>query len=149
MDNVVKLRGFGEERELVESFKHDGLEPWSFWAMVSYATAEEYRLAIQRLTPEERMAYHDGDLNLFSVRLEAWIEGVQLGVVRSEPVWVRGLTVSGGKVRGEKCWARYSPWFSTLQRMAIQNGVAMLADVLGALHMGEARAEVERKAGIR
>lgn len=148
MDNVVKLRGFGEERELVESFKHD-VDPWSFWVVVSQATHDEYSAAYQRLRPEELQDYQDGNLNLFSVRVEAWIEGVQLGVVRSDPVWVRGLTVTGGKVRGERCWAIESPWFSALQRMAIQNAVAMLADVLGALSMGDARAEVERKAGMR
>ncbi len=148
MDNVVKLRGFGEERELVESFKHD-FGPWSFWVIVSQATQDEYSAAYQRLRPEEMEDYQAGNLNLFSVRVEAWTEGVQLGVVRGDPVWVRGLTISGGKVRGERCWAIESPWFSTLQRMAIQNAMAMLADVLGALGIREARAEVERKAGMR
>jgi len=148
VDNVVKLRGFDESRELVESFKHD-VDPWSFWVVVSQATQDEYSKAYQRLKPEELQAYQDGDLNLFTVRVEAWIEGVQLGVYRSDPVWIRGLTVSGGKVRGEDHYAKYSTWFSTLQRMAIQNGVSMLSDVLGALSMGDARAEVERKAGIR
>lgn len=148
MDNVVKLRGFDEQRELVESFKYDA-DPWSFWVVVSQALPQEVEQSKQRLTPDEQWDYIDGNLNLFTVRVEAWIEGVQLGVIRSDPVWIEGLTVSGGKVRGDSHWAKYSSWFSTLQRMAIQNGVAMLADVLGALHMGEARAEVERKAGIR
>jgi len=148
VENVVKLRGFDEARELVESFKHDA-HPWSFWVVVSQATQDEYSEALQRLKPEEWRDYHDGNLNLFTVRVEAWVEGVQLGVYRSDPVWVQGLTVSGGKVRGEDHYAKYSSWFSTLQRMAIQNGVAMLSDVLGALSMGDARAEVERKAGIR
>lgn len=149
MSNVVKLRGFEESRELVESFKHDGLDPWSFWVTVSQASEDEYSRALQRLKPDEVQEYHDGDLNLFVVRVESWIDGVQLGVVRGDPVWIKGLTVSGGKVRGETCWAKHSPWFTTLQTMAIQNGVSMLVHVLGRLGMSEARAEVERKAGLR
>ena len=148
MKNVVKLKGFDESRELVESFKHDAY-PWSFWVVVSQATQDEYSKAYQRLRPEELQAYQDGDLNLFTVRVEAWIEGVQLGVVRSDPVWIKGLTVTGGRLRGSTCKALDHMWWYTLQRMAIQNGVAMLCDVLGALSMGDARAEVERKAGIR
>ena len=149
MENVVKLKGFNETRQAVESFKHDGQEPWTFCVKVDQATQDEYSAAYQRLKPSELRAYQDGDLNLFVVTLEAWVDGVQLGVHVSDPTWVEGLTVTGGKVRGEQCKALHSSWFCVLKRLAIQNAIAMLCDVLGALHMGQARAEVERRAGLR
>jgi len=149
MQNVVKLKGFSETREAVESFKHDGLEPWTFSVQVDQATQDEYSAAYQRLKPSELQAYQDGDLNLFVVTLEAWVDGVHLGTHVSEPVWVEGLTLTGGKIRGDDCEVLKTKWFGNLKRAAKHNGVVLLADVLGSLGMGQARAEVERRAGLR
>ena len=110
MENVLRLAGHSEKRRPVESFKHDGLEPWTFWVQVDEATQDEYSAAYQRLKPSELQAYQDGDLNLFVVRLESWVDGVQLGAHVSDPVWVKGLTITGGKMRSTDCEVLKTKW---------------------------------------
>jgi len=147
VDNVVKLKGF--ERVVVEEFNHEPDGPWHFEVEVWEAKDSELSESMQRLKPEEVRAYHDGDLNLFVLKVRACIDPTWIGTAVSPPLWVKGQTFSGGQVRTEAGNAINSPWFHSLCFQAKQAGVERLADILGRLGMGDARAEVERKAGIR
>ena len=147
MDNVVKLKGF--ERVVVEEFNHEPEGPWHFEVEVWEATPDEVTQSKQRLTPDEQWDYIDGNLNLFVLKVRACIDPTWIGTAVSPPLWVKGQTFSGGQVRTEAGNAINSPWFHSLCRQAKQAGVERLADMLGRLGMGDARAEVERKAGIR
>ena len=147
MGKVVKLRGF--ERVVVEEFNHEPEGPWHFEVEVWDATSEELSQSRQRLTPDEVIDFRHGDLNLFVLKVRACIDPTWIGTAVSPPLWVKGQTFSGGQVRTEAGKAINSPWFHSLCRQAKQAGVERLADILGRLGMGEARAEVERKSGIR
>ena len=147
MDNVVKLKGF--ERVVVEEFNHEPDGPWHFEVEVWEATPEEVTESKQRLSPDEQWDYIDGNLNLFVLKVRACIDPTWIGTAVSPPLWVKGQTFSGGQVRTEAGNAINSPWFHSLCFQAKQAGVERLADILGRLGMGEARAEVERKSGIR
>lgn len=147
MDNVVKLKGF--ERVVVEEFNHEPEGPWHFEVEVWEATPDEVTQSKQRLTPDEQWDYIDGNLNLFVLKVRACIDPTWIGTAVSPPLWVKGQTFSGGQVRTEAGNAINSPWFHSLCLQAKQAGVERLADILGRLGMGDARAEVERRAGIR
>jgi len=147
VDNVVKLKGF--ERVVVEEFNHEPDGPWHFEVEVWEATPEEVTESKQRLSPDEQWDYIDGNLNLFVLKVRACIDPTWIGTAVSPPLWVKGQTFSGGQVRTEAGNAINSPWFHSLCRQAKQAGVERLADILGRLGMGDARAEVERRAGIR
>lgn len=147
MDNVVKLRGF--ERVVVESFNHEPEGPWHFEVEVWEATPEEVTQSKQRLTPEEQWDYIDGNLNLFVLKVRACVDPTWIGTSVSSPVWVKGLTFSDGQIRTETGKAISSAWFHSLCLQAKRAGVERLADILGRLGMGNARDEVERKAGMR
>lgn len=148
MDNVVKLKGF--EREVIETFQLEEMTgPWHFDVTVFAPNDKELSRALQRLTPEQTAAYHDGDVNLFVLKVDALIDPTWLGSAVSEPVWVDGLTFSGGKVRTESVPAVDGVLMGSLRRRAIENGMTTLSDILGRLHIGAARDEVQRRAGIR
>jgi len=147
VDNVVKLKGF--ERVVVEEFNHEPEGPWHFEVEVWEATPDEVTQSKQRLTPDEQWDYIDGNLNLFVLKVRACIDPTWIGTAVSPPLWVKGQTFSGGQVRTEAGNAINSPWFHSLCLQAKQAGVERLADILGRLGMGDARAEVERRAGIR
>lgn len=148
MSNVVKLTGF--ERVTVEQFQLEEMTgPWHFDVTVFEANYFETSQALQRLTPEQTAAYHNGDLNLLVVRVDALIDPTWLGSSSSSPVWVEGQTLSGGKIRTENGPAVDGVLMDNLKRRAIENGMTTLSDILGRLHIGAARDEVTRRAGIR
>ena len=147
MNNVVKLRGF--ERVVVENFNHEPDGPWHFEVEVWQANSEEMSDSYQRLKPEEVRDYLAGNLNLFVLKVRACVDPTWIGTSVSSPVWVKGLTFSDGQIRTEAGKAISSAWFHSLCLQAKRAGVERLADILGRLGMGDARAEVERKAGIR
>lgn len=147
MDNVVKLRGF--ERVVVESFNHEPEGPWHFEVEVWQANSEEMSDSYQRLKPEEVRDYLAGNLNLFVLKVRAYVDPTWIGTSVSSPVWVKGLTFSDGQIRTETGKAISSAWFDSLCFQAKRAGVERLADILGRLSMGNARDEVERRAGLR
>ena len=147
VSNVVKLKGF--ERAVVESFNHEPDGPWHFEVEVWEATSEELSQSQQRLTPDEQIDYIHGDLNLFVLKVRACVDPTWLGTSVSSPVWVKGLTFSDGQIRTETGKAISSAWFDSLCFQAKRAGVERLADILGRLSMGNARDEVERRAGLR
>ena len=147
MSNVVKLKGF--ERVVVESFNHEPEDTWHYEVEVWEANAEEMADNYQRLKPEEVRDYLAGNLNLFVLKVRAYVDPTWLGTSVSSPVWVKGLTFSDGQIRTETGKAISSAWFDRLCLQAKRAGVERLADILGRLSMGNARDEVERRAGLR
>jgi len=147
MGKVVKLKGF--ERSVVEEFNHEPDGPWHYEVEVWEATREEYSEAFQRLKPSEMGDYQAGNLNLFVLKVRACVDPTWIGTFVSPPVWVKGQTFSGGQIRTEAGKAISSPWFDSLCFQAKRAGVERLADILGRIGMGEARAEVERRVGLR
>ena len=147
MSNVVKLKGF--ERSVVEEFNHEPDGPWHYEVEVWEANAEEMADSYQRLQPSEVREYLAGNLNLFVLKVRACVDPTWLGTSVSPPVWVKGQTFSGGQIRTEAGKAVSSPWFDSLCFQAKRAGVERLADILGRIGIGEARAEVERKIGLR
>ena len=147
MSNVVKLKGF--ERVVVESFNHEPEDTWHYEVEVWEANAEEMADNYQRLKPEEVRDYLAGNLNLFVLKVRAYVDPTWLGTSVSSPVWVKGLTFSDGQIRTETGKAISSAWFHSLCLQAKRAGVERLADILGRLSMGNARDEVERRAGLR
>ena len=144
---MVKLKGF--ERVVVEEFNHEPEGPWHFEVEVWEANAQEMSESYQRLQPSEVREYLAGDLNLFVLKVRACVDPTWLGTAVSPPVWVKGQAFSGGKIRTESGISIKSGWFNRLCFRAKQAGVESLADILGRIHMGEAKAEVERRAGLR
>ena len=148
VSNVVKLKGF--ERTVIEQFQHDpDFGTWHFEVTVWEATPEEYSAAFQRLKPSEMGDYQAGDLNLMRLKIDAYVDPVWLGSYSPQPVWIKGQTFTGGKLRTESGKAIDSSWFAQWCRMAIGDGMQTLANVLGQLRIGDARDEVERRAGLR
>ena len=147
MSNVVKLKGF--ERSVVETFNHEPEDTWHYEVEVWEANAEEMADSYQRLQPSEVREYLAGNLNLFVLKVRACVDPTWLGTSVSAPVWVKGQTFSGGQIRTEAGKAISSPWFDSLCFQAKRAGVERLAEILGRIGMGDARAEVERKAGMR
>ena len=148
MSNVVKLRGW--ERVVVEQFQHEFYAgTWHFNVTVWEANAQDISESYQRLKPEEVKEYLAGDLNLVRLKVEACIEPVILSSAVSPPVWIDGQTFTGGKIRGEAVSGKDSTFLTSLFHQAIRNSMETLSDVLGRLGISEAKAEVERKAGIR
>jgi len=144
---MVKLRGF--ERVVVERFNHEPEETWHYEVEVWEANAEEMADNYQRLKPEEVREYLQGNLNLFVLKVRACVDPTWLGTSVSSPVWVKGQTFSSGQIRTETGKAISSAWFHSLCFQAKRAGVERLADILGRIGMSDARAEVERKAGMR
>lgn len=148
VSNVVKLKGF--ERSVIEEFQHDpNFGTWHFEVTVWEANAEEMAANYQRLKPEEVREYLAGDLNLMRLKIDAYVDPVWLGSYSPQPVWIKGQTFTGGKLRTESGKAIDSSWFAQWCRMAIGDGMRTLGNVLGQLRMGAARDEVERRAGLR
>lgn len=145
---MVKLKGF--ERSVIEEFQHDpDCGTWHFEITVWEANAEEMAKSYQRLRPSQVRDYLAGDLNLMRLKIDAYIDPVWLGSYSPEPIWVNGLTFSGGRIRSEAGKALDSYWLAHACRMAIGDGMRTLGNVLGKLRMGAARDEVERRAGLR
>ena len=150
MENVVKLKGF--ERTVIEEFQHDpDFGNWHFEVTVWEANSEEIAVNYQRLKPEERREYRAGDLNLMRLKIDAYVDPVWLGSYCPLPVWIKGQTFTGGRLRTESGARKAvdSDWFAHWCRMAIADGMRTLGNVLGQLRMGDARDEVERRAGLR
>jgi len=147
MGKVVKLRGF--ERVVVEEFNHEPDGPWHYEVEVWEANAKEMADSYQRLQPSEVREYLAGDLNLFVLKVRACVDPTWIGTSVSAPVWVKGQTFSGGVIRTETGKASESMWLYNLCRQAKRAGVERLADILGRIGMGDARAEVERRVGLR
>jgi hypothetical protein len=147
VNNVVKLRGF--DRVVVESFNHEPGGPWHYEVEVWQANAEEMADSYQRLKPEEVREYLAGDLNLFVLKVRACVDPHWIGTSVSPPVWVKGLTFSGGVIRTQSVKAVESDWFDLWLRESRRSGLYWLADTLDRLGMDEASNDVERKIGMR
>lgn len=147
MSNVVKLKGF--ERPVVERFNHEPDGPWHYEVEVWDANAEEMAENYQRLKPEEVREYLYGNLNLFVLKVRACVDPHWIGTSISSPVWVKGLTFSGGVIRTQSVKAVDSAWFDLWLRESRRSGFYWLADTLERLGMDEASSDVERKARMR
>lgn len=141
MNNVVKLRGF-DRKESSQFFKiNDGY--FGKWAFdVEVWDKEPTSLFLERLTPAQTRAYHNGDVNLFHITFTACINDLDI-LASGGTVWVEGLTVENGFIVGDSLPVTKSYLARTWQKEAIDRSMKWLSGAVGMLNIWDAKEAID------